>query len=306
MGMISLLRWNVRGLNGPNKQNEVKLLCNKQQLGLISLLKTKIKKNSRDKIVESIFGGWNHIHNLDTHYNGRIMVVWRPDYIPHKLSFIVSFVYAFNTREERNELWSMLQAIHRSHRKPWLVLGEFNVVLHVEDKISGNSISLTEVVDFATCIDNCGLIEHPHQGNQYTWSDKGGISDHCPIKVNIIEERKRKKSFFLYCNARGKILEFKRLVTEGWGVSIHECKMMQVVKKLKQLKKSLRRLNSQQFSNIHISYLVELYLQQQSKVTWLKLGDDYTRYFFLVIKPMRLKLATTQLRDENGQWRTDL
>ncbi|KAK6777359.1 hypothetical protein RDI58_024076 [Solanum bulbocastanum] len=133
-------------------------------------------------------------------------------------------------------------------------------------------------------------------------------------------------------------------MTKGWGVSIHGCKMMQVVKKLKQLKKSLRRLNSQQFGNIvqetnksremlkqaqqqlqeqpmnmelqriekeiytqfkHISYLAELYLQKQSKMTWLKLGDDYTRYFFSIIKHRRLKLATTQLRDENGQWRTD-
>ncbi|KAK6777358.1 hypothetical protein RDI58_024075 [Solanum bulbocastanum] len=68
----------------------------------------------------------------------------------------------------------MLQAIHRSHRKPWLVLGDFTVILHAEDRIGDNPISLTDVVDFATCIDDCGLIEHPHQDNQYTWSDKGG------------------------------------------------------------------------------------------------------------------------------------
>lgn len=48
-----------------------------------------------------------------------------------------------------------------------------------------------------------------------------------------------------------------------------------------------------------------MYLKQQSKVTWLKLGDDNTRYFFFMIKHRRLKLATTQLKDENGQWHTD-
>jgi len=42
--MGSLLSWNVRGLNGPNKQKEVKLLCNQEQVGLVGLLETKLKK----------------------------------------------------------------------------------------------------------------------------------------------------------------------------------------------------------------------------------------------------------------------
>lgn len=50
----------------------------------------------------------------------------------------------------------------------------------------------------------------------------------------------------------------------------------------------------------HISYLAEVYLQQQSKATWLKLGDDNTGYFLSVLKRRRLKLATTQLKDESG------
>lgn len=74
-----------------------------------------------DQIAESMFGGWKYIHNLENHYNGRILVSWRPDYykvcqiktaaqeitfeveyISQKLNFMVTFVYDFNTREERN------------------------------------------------------------------------------------------------------------------------------------------------------------------------------------------------------------
>lgn len=43
MGMDNILCWNVRGLNAPNKQNEVKLLCNKENIGLAGLLETKVK-----------------------------------------------------------------------------------------------------------------------------------------------------------------------------------------------------------------------------------------------------------------------
>ncbi|KAH0704370.1 hypothetical protein KY285_018648 [Solanum tuberosum] len=53
------------------------------------------------------------------------------------------------------------------------------------------------------------------------------------------------------------------------------------------------------------SYLAEVYLQQQSKVTWLRLGDDNTRYFHAIIKHRRLKQATTRLKDDQGNWQTD-
>lgn len=43
--MGSLLSWNVRGLNAPTKQKEVKLLYNMEEIGLVGLLETKIKKS---------------------------------------------------------------------------------------------------------------------------------------------------------------------------------------------------------------------------------------------------------------------
>ncbi|PHT68088.1 hypothetical protein T459_27575 [Capsicum annuum] len=78
--MDSILSWNVRGLNGPNKQKEVKLLCNGENVGLVGLLETKLKKSRIAQVVENLFGGWESVNNIDYHYNGRIMVCWRPDY----------------------------------------------------------------------------------------------------------------------------------------------------------------------------------------------------------------------------------
>ncbi|XP_060182858.1 uncharacterized protein LOC132612786 [Lycium barbarum] len=322
VGMASLLSWNVRGLNGPNKQKEVKLLYIEERVGLIGLLETKIKKDKIQQVANNMFGGWNHINNLDYHYNGRIWITWRPDFY------------------------------------------------------QGESCLWAEVVDFATCVDECGLIELPHQGNQYTWSDKGsteriyskidwvfindewlnsmpssrtiflpeGVSDHCPAKVNLIEGRSRQQRSFLYCNVRGQHPQFLQLVKVGWEIPIQGCKMLQVVKRLKLLKRELKKLNSQNFRNLvqeadtdradlrlaqsqlqlnpqnqdlqkqerdtyakfkQSSYLAELYLQQQSKVTWLRLGDDNTRHFHSVIKHRRLKQITTQLRDDHGDLQSD-
>lgn len=53
------------------------------------------------------------------------------------------------------------------------------------------------------------------------------------------------------------------------------------------------------------SYLAEVYLQQKSKVTCLRLGDDNSKYFHSVIKHTRLHQSTTQLRDNKGDWQND-
>lgn len=54
----------------------------------------------------------------------------------------------------------------------WVLMGDFNYVLKLEDRIRGNQVSIAEVVDFHSCVDNYNLLELPHQGSHYTWNDK--------------------------------------------------------------------------------------------------------------------------------------
>ncbi|XP_019232101.1 PREDICTED: uncharacterized protein LOC109212859 [Nicotiana attenuata] len=120
--------------------------------------------------------------------------------------------------------------------------------------------------------------------------------------------------------------------------------MFKVVKRLKLLKKGLKALNTQAFNNIvtetnkdrtnlkkaqeqlqrrplnmeyqqaevkayqkfrKSSYLAEVYLQQRSKATWIRLGDDNTKYFHSVIKHRKLKQAVTQIKDSSGRTTND-
>jgi len=52
------------------------------------------------------------------------------------------------------------------------VLGDFNSILNVEDRIGGNPITWAEMMDFNKCVKESRLLEFPTQGNKYTWSDK--------------------------------------------------------------------------------------------------------------------------------------
>ncbi|KAM3290756.1 hypothetical protein P3S67_019045 [Capsicum chacoense] len=81
--MVNIISCNVRGLNAPNKQKEVKILCNEENVSLIGLLETKKKI---DTMTDNMFAGWSYVTNLEELYNGRIWITWRPDY--YKVSTI--------------------------------------------------------------------------------------------------------------------------------------------------------------------------------------------------------------------------
>lgn len=49
--------WNVRGMNSPNKQKEIKLLCNAGNIGLVGLLETKVKVDIIDQLANKLFSG---------------------------------------------------------------------------------------------------------------------------------------------------------------------------------------------------------------------------------------------------------
>lgn len=72
--MVNCITGNVRGLNAPNKQREVKHLYNEVMSARI------LKQDKVQKIIEKQFNGGRYTTNLNSHYNGRIIVLWIPDF----------------------------------------------------------------------------------------------------------------------------------------------------------------------------------------------------------------------------------
>lgn len=72
--------------------------------------------------------------------------------------FIVTSVYARCTALDRLELWEELESIDASSC-PWVVRGDFNVILHEEERLGGLDFIQQEATDFAQCINNYALSE---------------------------------------------------------------------------------------------------------------------------------------------------
>lgn len=76
--LILFWSWNIRGLNDPLKQKEVRNWIREQKLSFCGLVETKVKAVNKEKILRSIAYQWEAVYNYDSSPRGRIRVCWDP------------------------------------------------------------------------------------------------------------------------------------------------------------------------------------------------------------------------------------
>ncbi|XP_047263731.1 uncharacterized protein LOC124896240 [Capsicum annuum] len=191
-----------------------------------------------------------------------------------QLMLKLTLVYGFNKKEERKELWEYLATTGGTMKDPWIVLGDFNSILHLEDRIGENKVSYAEIEELQKCIDACKMMEMAGSGCKYTWNDNQNsyqifskidwcfingewldemptcgvkflperVSDHSLIHVKM-QGLQRGRKAFRYCNVRSKHHSFETVIRRAWDAQIQGYSMYGVVQKLKKLKYMLRELH---------------------------------------------------------------
>ncbi|XP_015077714.1 uncharacterized protein LOC107021542 [Solanum pennellii] len=67
------------------------------------------------------------------------------------------------------ELREELEELSEGSSNPWILGGNFNVILYAEEKLGGLPFTHSEVADFAHCVSNSALVELPTTGSKFTW-----------------------------------------------------------------------------------------------------------------------------------------
>src|SRR4051812_36646513 len=114
-----ILFWNVRGINDPKKQKNLKAVLRKFQGSIICLLETHVKKDHFLSIFGNLLPGWTILANYEDAYLGRIWIAHdesirmevfsQSAQVVHchsyslklKKYFFLSVVYAYNTTAAR-------------------------------------------------------------------------------------------------------------------------------------------------------------------------------------------------------------
>ncbi|XP_074301301.1 uncharacterized protein LOC141632678 [Silene latifolia] len=186
---MKIASWNVRGLNCPLKQNDVRDFLNQNHLDVVALLETRVKIGNASRILNNSFRHWDSICNYGHHYNRRIWLLYNPINVTlsvqsigdqwiscsvfHKVSSTslnLTVVYGSNDAAERNALWAGMEAA--STPNPWLVIGNFNVVRCPAEKLGPHPPILNEMMDFNSCLISCNLDDIAGTGADMTWTNK--------------------------------------------------------------------------------------------------------------------------------------
>lgn len=91
-------------------------------------------------------------------------------------------VYGYPETAQKRHTWTLLKRLARLSFLPWLCFGDFNEILHLNEKKGGNVREVNMISDFRDAIQECGLTDLGCKGRTFTWSNRR-------YGLNFIEER---------------------------------------------------------------------------------------------------------------------
>lgn len=80
-------------------------------------------------------------------------------------------MYAKCDRNQRRQLWDELIGMANT-LEPWMVGGDFNVILNSEEKQGGSTPRSGPMDDFGDMLMTCNLFDAGFEGTPYTWTNK--------------------------------------------------------------------------------------------------------------------------------------
>lgn len=166
---------------------------------------------------------------------------------------------------------------------PWVVGGEFNVVLHEDEKTGGRPVHPPEYDDFAFCVNSYGLFDLAYKGSPFTWWNgrpnekcifkrlnrifvnlpfqnlfpnievehliRTG-SDHAPLLMSCGQEAMQFVKYFKFLNFWTKHDSFKQVVKQNWWADFTGDPFLMFKQKLKRVKAALALWSKATFGDI--------------------------------------------------------
>ncbi|KAG7547838.1 Reverse transcriptase domain [Arabidopsis suecica] len=292
-----------------DEENFIRVLTKRQRRELrgrgLKSAETHVKQPKELKFINDLLPGWGFEGNYEFSALGKIWVLWDPAVkvvivdkslqmvtcevlIPGATQwFMVSFVYAANEEGLRKDLWKELMNLASSQavgQKPWIVLGDFNQVLHPWEHSKAVATNVgRRIRDFRNCLYECELDDLVYSGNTFTWWNKSSttpvakkidrilvndcwtamfpsafavfgepdFSDHACCGVVLRDDSQRTRRPFRFFNYLLHNPHFVDLIREQWySINAVGSAMFRVSKKLKALKPHIRTFSSENYSDL--------------------------------------------------------
>uniref|UniRef100_A0A803Q0X6 Endonuclease/exonuclease/phosphatase domain-containing protein n=1 Tax=Cannabis sativa TaxID=3483 RepID=A0A803Q0X6_CANSA len=273
------------------------------KFGVCGLLETKINDDRIKDMINRKFSNWGY-YTSPTIEN-RILIMWRKNYArvivikedPQSVycyvkmsgqskAMCITFVYGYNTAEERKSLWADLMGV-QIPAASWLVTGDFNALFEIDDRKGGNLVTLGDVEDATNWLGKSHLVPLIKTGSRFTWTNnqEGNkriyskidhsfvneewvdnfpltkahygwevVSDHCVCIISMRVDENIGRKPFRYYNFWADHQEFKKVVMEDWSRLVQAVGLKSLFLKLMHLKHKLKKFNKEVIGDIGKNY----------------------------------------------------
>ncbi|XP_060210733.1 uncharacterized protein LOC132637696 [Lycium barbarum] len=256
-----------------------------------------VMKKAAQRIIKKVVPGWEAVFNYQQGDKGRVWLLWNAsvcdftmiqvhEQFIHGLvrvygsneCFNFTAVYGLHTIPDRKALWHELLTIANAKTIPWLTMGDFNAIMHIDDRLLGSAVQANEISDFANYMQEANIMELKAIGRAFTWTnnhvfsriDRGLVnsswiqtwsnlevvvmepefSDHSPLCVTIGDRQTRVAKPFKFFNCMASHPDFQTIVQQEWYRGWHASTLPMVWRKLGRLKTELKKLNSTEFQGV--------------------------------------------------------
>ncbi|GJU88164.1 hypothetical protein Tco_1300587 [Tanacetum coccineum] len=266
---------------------------------ICAVLESHVDISSLSKVCSKVFRCWDWTSNGGLCPHGcRIIVGWNVDIVQvmviaqstqalhvkivHKASnktIFCSFIYAGNKQAKRRVLWRDL-GVHKHAVRglPWILKGDFNVALNMEDTYSGSSSMNSAMCDggFLRKLDR--IMSNEEFINTFPGAyglfQPYRISDHSPAVLKIPTLTASKPKPFKFYNFLAFKSNFLELVDSNWTRHVDGHDMFKVALDSNHADLILREEKGayvQAFNEAKLDE--ERFLKQKAKLEWLDVGN---------------------------------
>ncbi|XP_019166942.1 PREDICTED: uncharacterized protein LOC109162712 [Ipomoea nil] len=200
---MKTLVWNYRGLGNPTSVQVLVDLIHLKKPDIVILIETLVGQRKLEPIKRRI--GFDGLLVVESRgHSGGLACLWRVSPLVEiksysdrhidvfvvegdgKTKWRVTGFYGEPDRGRRHIGWNLLKELSMQHNLPWVVVGEFNDIMHEDEKRCGNPQPRWLMNGFREAVEESGLTNFNFEGHQFTWEKSRGKSGWIQAKLDRI------------------------------------------------------------------------------------------------------------------------
>ncbi|KAG5620988.1 hypothetical protein H5410_006206 [Solanum commersonii] len=331
--MLKSLFWNVRSVRSQNSFHKIQMLHRHHKFNIIALMEPFQNADNIQRFKRRLGMECSNYNCNEVLVDFDQMLTLKLLFLENNQYLIISIMYAKCDAEARIQLWNDIYCISNDiQNSPWLIGGDFNVIMSDEEKIGSLPVYPNEYEDFAFCVNSCDLEEVNFKGSPFTWWN-GRIDDQCIFKrldrymmnqvglgyFGLVESEHLARTgcdhapMLLTCGQKTDVVrrpfrflkfwsehaEFQHVMKDSW---ISEEADLSINEEVVRVKEALFE-TSPTAGNREILQKTQAELKKQKTcIQWFTEGGKNTRFFHNKVRGKRKRLSINRIQNKDGEW----